>query len=323
MKCLTVGKNDAGQRLDKLLAKHLRKAPRSFLYKMLRKKNITLNGRKADGSEITQPGDEIRLFLSDETIAGFTLAEPVRTVSGYKPEVLYEDADFLFVNKPAGLLSQKAKADDVSLVEYITAYLIENGSLTREDMAGFKPGICNRLDRNTSGIVAAGKSLRGLQILSAAFQERTVEKYYHCIVSGELKQECRINGYLQKDEARNRVRILSEAEGKSSGADRIETWYRPLAVRSGYTLLEVRLLTGKPHQIRAHLAALGHPLLGDVKYGCQKTEEFRRRYGLKYQLLHAARLTFPKDFGAGTLAGRVILAEEPEQFAAIRRELFP
>ncbi len=320
MKCLTVGKNDAGQRLDKLLAKHLKKAPRSFLYKMLRKKNITLNGKKADGSEITQIGDEIRLFLSDETIAGFS-QEQTTAVPARRLDILYEDEDFIFVNKPAGMLSQKAAASDVSLVEYLTAYLLESGSLTGADLAGFQPGVCNRLDRNTSGIVAAGKSLQGLQILSEAFRQRTVGKYYHCMVSGELKEERRIDGYLLKDESCNKVRILSSSE-EIGGAERIETWYRPLAVRNGYTLLEVRLLTGKTHQIRAHLASLGYPLLGDVKYGGARAEKSGRRFGLRYHLLHAARLTFPEDFRAETLAGREILAGEPARFAAIRRELF-
>ncbi|MBO5198941.1 MAG: RluA family pseudouridine synthase [Lachnospiraceae bacterium] len=349
MKLIIVGKNDAGQRLDKLLAKHLKKAPKSFLYKMLRKKNITLNGKKADGSERTEIGDEIKLFLSDATIAEFSEDAPAAVPAakaGESLSILYEDEDVVFINKPAGMLSQKAERSDVSLVEYLLSYLLESGSLTEADLIGFRPGICNRLDRNTSGIVAAGKSLKGLQELSAAFQSRNLKKYYHCIVLGSIRQESRIDGWLVKDTAKNLVRVKaapspakegkSDSRSQSSGSartaactpteekeSRILTEYRPLVTAKDYTLLEVHLITGKTHQIRAHLASIGHPLIGDDKYGNRvRNRYFKEQFGLNCQLLHAARLEFPKDFPLSTLSGRIIRAEEPELFLRIRRELF-
>ena len=159
MKLITVKDNEAEQRLDKFLAKYMDKAPKSFFYKMLRKKNITLNKKKADGSERLRTDDEIRLFLSDETIESFS--SPPAGIGRQKlpaclrPRILYEDAHILLMNKPAGLLSQKAKPEDVSLVEYLISYLLESGQLKEEDLRSFRPGICNRLDRNTSGVVAA------------------------------------------------------------------------------------------------------------------------------------------------------------------------
>ena len=202
MRLLTVGENEAGQRLDKLLAKYMDKAPASFFYKMLRKKNITLNGKRAEGKERLKAGDEIRLFLADETIDGFSgmagktgKETTPQTGSGLKkklpaklrPEILYEDKHVIFFNKPAGLLSQKAKPSDVSLVEYLTEHLLESGEATRSSLRSFRPGICNRLDRNTSGLVAAGKSLRGLQELNELFRVRNLHKYYRTIA---VNQPC-------------------------------------------------------------------------------------------------------------------------------------
>ena len=166
MKLLTVTEREAGQRLDKMLAKYLNLAGKGFIYKMIRKKNITLNGRRCDGSEKLEEGDQIRLFLSDETIGRFS-SVPVQPVKKTSLDVIYEDENILLINKPCGMLSQKAAESDVSLVEYITAYLLETGAMTEEDLKTFRPSVCNRLDRNTSGIVIAGKTLGGLQAMGA------------------------------------------------------------------------------------------------------------------------------------------------------------
>lgn len=322
MRNIVVKENEAGQRLDKLLAKYMKKAPKSFFYKMLRKKNITLNGKKADGSEHLAVGDEVKLFLSEETIANFSEEMAQAPVPAKKKnvklDILYEDPHVLLINKPAGMLSQKAKPEDVSLVEYVTNYLCRSGQLTSEDLRSFHPGICNRLDRNTSGLVAAGKSLKGLQEMNELFRERNLHKYYRCIVAGELKEKKCIEGYLWKDERKNQVQILKSPR---EGALPIKTEYEPLGrvVIEGRpcTYLEVNLLTGRSHQIRSHLASIGHPLLGDTKYGDPKINEaLRKKYGLKYQLLHAYRLEFPEDLDAalGGLAGKQFLAPLPELF---------
>ena len=284
MKELCIGSNEAGQRLDKFLGKYMDQAPKSFLYKMLRKKNITLNGKKALGNEILSAGDTVKLFLSDETVSKFSRS---RTQETYKPksrgqgtklDILYEDEHTIFINKPAGMLSQKAAPGDVSLVEHLIAYLLESGQITEEELRTFRPSVCNRLDRNTSGIVAAGKTLAALQELSAMFRERSLLKYYLCLVKGGIKESRRIKGYLTKDRLKNTVSVQKE---KAEDAALIETEYRPVSSGEGVTLLEVHLITGKTHQIRAHLAAEGHPIAGDYKYGDRAfNEKLKKEYGL-------------------------------------------
>lgn len=386
--------NEAGQRFDKYLKKLLSEAPGSFVYKMLRKKNITLNGKKADGTEKLAGGDLVRLFLADDTFEKFSgrdkvsaryeslksLGEPEGTVSSPKefpgdPEasysaskctlsgsedtlnasknalrcsegtlssskstlreskaastkknprtmhgtyesvlpVLYEDNDILIVNKPSGMLSQKAKPTDISANEYILHYLIAKGELTEETMQTFMPSICNRLDRNTSGILIAGKTLKGLQETADALKERTVLKYYRCIVKGELKEKAYIRGWLTKEERTNKVTV-SKAAPKGKDAQPIETEYRPVHVKNGYTELEVHLITGRSHQIRAHLSSIGHPIIGDPKYGDQKVNAyFRRECKITSQMLHAYRIV---------LAGqREIVAPCGEEFVRVRKML--
>ncbi|MGN8800146.1 RluA family pseudouridine synthase [Candidatus Merdisoma sp. HCP28S3_D10] len=332
MRLLTVGENEAGQRLDKLLAKYMDKAPASFFYKMLRKKNITLNGKRAEGKERLKAGDEIRLFLADETIDGFSgmagktgKETTPQTGSGLKkklpaklrPEILYEDKHVIFFNKPAGLLSQKAKPSDVSLVEYLTEHLLESGEATRSSLRSFRPGICNRLDRNTSGLVAAGKSLRGLQELNELFRARNLHKYYRTIAVGNIREKQRIEGWLLKNERTNQVQIYQQ---KRADALPICTEYVPLKQLTyngkPYTYLEINLITGRSHQIRAHLASSGHPLIGDAKYGNPKVNaEFRKNFGLEYQLLHAYRLELPELTGVlSNLSGQQYIAPLPKEF---------
>ena len=190
MQEITIGTNEAGQRLDKFLAKYMKLAPKSFFYKMMRKKNITLNGKKCEGGEMLAEGDTVKLFLADETIEKFSeiKVQKIQKEKKVQLSILYEDEDILLINKPAGMLSQKARDTDLSLVEYLTDYLMEKGSVTEGSLRSFKPSVCNRLDRNTSGIVAAGKSLAGSQMLSEVFRDRTVHKYYKCIVYGPVRE---------------------------------------------------------------------------------------------------------------------------------------
>ena len=324
MREIVIRENESGQRLDKFLAKYMALAPKSFFYKMMRKKNITLNGKKAQGKEQLKQGDMVRLFLSDETVEKF---RPKQTVYARKElDILYEDRHTLFVNKPAGMLSQKAKPSDQSLVEYLTAYLLESRQLTEEELRTFHPSVCNRLDRNTSGIVAAGKTLAALQTLSAMFRERSVRKYYLCLVYGVVSGEKKIRAFLTKDGRTNRVTVERKKGTPNSGADIsdgkesfIETEYRALRTDGEVTLMEVHLITGKTHQIRAHLAAEGYPIIGDYKYGNRDVNDiFRRKYGLTSQLLHSYRLCFPECEGElAELSGKEIKAPVPELFRKI------
>lgn len=346
MQSVDIGENQAGQRLDKFLRKLLPEAGSGFLYRMLRKKNITLNGKKAEGSEILSPGDTVSFFFSEETYRKFR-GENGKGASEHERaygllqgiRVIYEDAHVLIACKPAGILSQKAGPADLSLNEWLTGYLLERNPSLKEDLGTFHPSVCNRLDRNTSGLVLCGKSLPGSQFLNQCVRERSVGKFYTTICVGDVAQAARISGFLEKDEIRNKVHIrkASPSEsgdpdvrhtGQTSGAgSRIETAYRPLARTGSYTLLEVKLITGKTHQIRAHLTSLGHPLVGDQKYGDrQVNEQFQKRFHLQYQLLHAGRLVFPvcSDKAGAALSGREISAPVPETFQRILRELgFP
>lgn len=324
MRQITVGGKEAGQRLDRLLSRYLKEAPKSFLYRMLRKKNITLNGKKADGSEKVQAGDEIRIFLSEETYKKFAGSSGRRTKNypTAKLDILYEDGHILLVNKPAGMLTQKAKPQDVSLNEYVLGYLQQNRQWQEtpdtESGAGygFRPSVCNRLDRNTSGIVVCGTSIAGLQQMSELFRNRSMHKYYQCLAAGRLTEDRRIEGFLWKDPAANQVQILKE---EREGAGFIATEYHPLQVFENSTLLEVCLITGRSHQIRAHLASEGHPVIGDRKYGSKRiNEQYRRTYGLNHQLLHACRLELPAMEGPlDYLSGKVFTAEPPKQMKQI------
>lgn len=314
MQQIIIKDNEAGQRLDKMLAKYLNEAPKSFLYKMLRKKNITLNGKKAAGNEKLVSGDEVKLFLSDETIARFSSSLVQYTKE--KLDILYEDENILLINKPAGMLSQKAVDSDESVVEHLITYLLNSGQLSEQDLKTFKPSVCNRLDRNTSGMIAAGKSLKGLQELSRLFKDRTLGKYYLCLAAGNITEPSRIQGYLAKDEKTNQVTVRTV---KSGDADPIETEYRPLKTDGDVTLLEVHLITGKTHQIRAHLASVGHPVIGDYKYGNRNVNDsYRKAYGLEHQLLHAYRLVFPELKGAlSNLSQKEFIAPLAEEFREI------
>ena len=316
MKEFHIQTNEAGQRFDKYLKKLLKEANTSFIYKMLRKKNIVLNGKKADGTEKLVVGDEVKLFLSDETFDKFHGAaqstkqfEAYATIPAKKLEVVYEDNDIIIINKPIGMLSQKAKPEEISANEYIISYLLQSGSLTQETLNTFKPSICNRLDRNTSGLLIAGKTLKGLQEMSEALKERSAQKYYRCIVSGALNEKTYLKGYLSKDEHTNKVTIYRNQPADMDALP-IETEYRPIAVANGYTELEVHLITGRSHQIRAHLASIGHPIIGDTKYGLQKVnEDFQKELHLKSQLLHAYRIRFAD--------GREVIAPTPKQYDKI------
>lgn len=318
MKTVTVTSNEAGQRMDKLLAKYLDQSGKGFLYKMMRKKNITLNGKKCDGSERLAEGDEIRLFLSEDTIMKFQSQKPVNSRCGKnRLNLIYEDSHILIADKPGGMLSQKAREGDVSLNEHIMDYLIASGSLPMSQLCTFRPSICNRLDRNTSGLVVAGKSLPGLQVMNEVLRDRSLHKYYQCLVRGDVKGPRLVSGFLKKDEAANTVAVSPLEE---EGSVPILTEYLPLAGNGRFTLLCVTLITGRSHQIRAHLSSLGHPIVGDYKYGNRKVNlAMKEKYGLGAQLLHAWKLVMPEELPAPLhyLGGKEFLAPLPPLFQQV------
>lgn len=331
MREISVSQVDEGQRLDKYLAKYMPEAPKSFFYKMMRKKNIVLNGKKAAGMEKLCDGDKIKLFLADETIDKFRKTKSadekdrkkhdnMEKKLGVNLNIIFEDEDILVINKPVDMLSQKADKNDVSLVEYISRYLETQRNSDDKAFQGFKPGICNRLDRNTSGLIVAGKSIKGLQSMNEIFRERKLKKFYLCIVKGRVDSFKRIDGYLTKNENHNTVSISKEM---TEGAFKIVTEYEPLAYgkMSGdiYTLLKVHLVTGKSHQIRAHLKSIGHPIAGDSKYGYKDVYKiFRKEFNLRHQLLHAWRLELSADeIVPEKYKNKVFEAELPKEFLKI------
>ena len=318
----------AGQRLDKMLAKYLDQAPKSFLYKMLRKKNITLNGHKASGAEMLGVGDRVKFFLADETIAKFrseVLAAPFEQLDTQALAIVFENSELLLLNKPVGLLSQKAIPQDVSINELLVAYLLQTGQIEAEQLHSFRPSICNRLDRNTSGLITAAKSLFAARVLNDLFQRRNIGKYYLCLVVGHVPGGAHIKGYLHKDHQSNKVTVMHQESGDNMNAEAIETEYQVLHHGPHLSLLKVHLITGKSHQIRAHLASIGHPILGDFKYGQRQiNERYQKQYQLSSQLLHAYQLVFPdlSDIAVGhadlvALSDQAFMAQPPPLFTKI------
>lgn len=324
MKEFVIAETEQGIRLDKQLLKILDRAGTGFIYKMLRKKNITLNGKKAEGKERLYHGDVIRIYLSNETFEKFSSdkypgkntgtksAADKDSSSGISSRIIFEDEKLLLVNKPVGILSQKAAADDISINELCLDHLINKGELTPERLKIFKPSVCNRLDRNTSGIIIFAKDYRTNAAVNAALKERTIHKYYLGVAEGRVEKSGIHVGYLSKDRRSNKSEIHPEPSDRSV---RIETYIRPLETAAEHTLLEIDLITGRSHQIRAQLSELGHPLLGDKKYG---------GHGRGGYCLHAYKLCIPGSTEGELkyLAGRTFTARPPEGMGSIIRDLF-
>ena len=315
MKEFIIQKNEENQRFDKYLKKLLPNATTSFLYKMMRKKNIVINKKKVEGNEKLKAGDVVSIFLSDETFEKFhmNLEELKKEYDALKSltlkdlKIVYEDEEIIIADKPYNMLSQKASDKDLSANEYLLGYMINKGELSFEEFQTFRPSVVNRLDRNTTGLLLFGKTLHALQELGEGIRERSIEKYYRAVVAGELKEELELKGYLLKDEKNNKVTYHKE---QVEGSDYIETGVKPIQCKNGLTLVEIHLVTGKTHQIRLHLSTIGHPILGDMKYGDETiNKKYYESHKVNHQLLHAYRLEFPD--------GTVVKAEPANIFAKL------
>ena len=339
MREIIVKELEAGQRLDKFLHKYLKEAPNSFLYKMMRKKNIVLNGKKVTGSEQIKEGDSVKLFLSEETIEKFMGRSAAMDITApYKKayaelkgiQIVSEFEDVLFINKPSGILSQRAEGNDLSANEWLIGYLLDKKTITIDDLMTFKPSVCNRLDRNTSGLLVCSKTLLGSQEMARVLKDRSLHKFYRCLVHGKCELDGVYEAFLYKDEKTNKVNIYNSVE-EFDGVFKdklkpIRTGIKPIAYHNGVTELEIELFTGKTHQIRAQMEKLGYPLVGDAKYtGDVVCSDFKdkkvavnaKSNGSKNigQLLHAYRLVFPKMDGKLLyLSEKEIICEKPDYF---------
>ncbi len=296
MKTFTVNENDAGQRLDKFLSKCTEGMPKSLLYKYIRKKRVKVNGGRAHEGDLLSPGDTVELWIPDEF---FRDGRGSADYGKFKalPDIVYEDENILLCDKRPGVLvhlgdegdrNRADAAERETLIYALTAYLVQKGEYVPENEASFAPALCNRIDRNTGGIVILAKNASALRQMNEAIRENRVDKRYLCAVHGRLTGERTESAWHRKDYSSNTVSITAE---KVPGAKEIVTAYRALAYEKerDLTLLEVSLVTGRTHQIRAHLAFLGHPLLGEGKYAKNAAD---RKLGYSSQALYSAAVSF-------------------------------
>jgi len=285
MKILNIEDKDENQRFDKFLMKYFNNASKGFIYKMLRKKRIKYNGRKANGNEIIKSGDIVQIYISEDTIYKFIEKKEIKKTD-IEFSIIYEDNNLIIVNKPSGLIVHPDKENiSNTLNDQILYYLYKKGEISQT----FTPSICNRLDRNTSGIVLFGKNLASVQALNNAIKENKIEKYYIAIVYGNINKDGILRGYyIKKDN--NIVKIYNN---KVEGSKEVITEYKVLKNKDNYTMLEIKLITGKSHQIRASLYNMGYPIIGDRKYGNEKINKlFKDKYCLNNQFLHAYKIIF-------------------------------
>lgn len=296
MKELTIGPNDAGQRLDRFLAKAVPLLPASLAQKYIRLKRIKLGGKRVERDTRLQAGDVLQLYINDEFFDKPKEENAYLTVAAPKLNIVYEDDHILLVDKRPGLAVHPHDGAEYgrTLIDHIQAYLYQKREWRPREENAFTPALCNRIDRNTGGIVIAAKTAEALRVMNQKIKDRELDKWYLAIVEGTPKvRESSLKGFLFKDEKKNRVFV---SDSPKPGAKTCQTNYKVLASRNGLSLVECELITGRTHQIRAQFAHVGHPLLGDGKYG-----KLDKRYERSYQALYSYKLTFCFTTEAGAL----------------------
>ena len=297
MKELTIGTNDAGQRLDRFLAKAVPLLPASLAQKYIRLKRIKRNGARAQRDTRLEAGDLLQLYINDEFFDTPREDNAYLTVAAPKLNIVYEDENILLVDKRPGLAVHPHDGAEYgrTLIDQIQAYLYQKHEWRPREENAFTPALCNRIDRNTGGIVIAAKTAEALRVMNQKIKDRELDKRYLAIVEGTPKpREGSLKGYLFKDAVKNRVFVT---DGPKPGAKTCQTNYQVLDSRNGLSLVECELITGRTHQIRAQFAHAGHPLLGDGKYG-----KLDKRFDRTYQALYSYKLTFVFTTDAGSLS---------------------
>lgn len=321
VKEILIDRNEHNQRIDRFLKKYLPDASLSFIYKMLRKKNIKLNGSKAKPEDIIKENDTIQLYLSDETINKF-MARPKEIIKAKDINIIYEDDNIVLINKPKGILSHgTGKNYENNVVDSLISYLYEKKEYNPRLEKTFTPSICNRLDRNTSGIIIGAKNFTALQLINEAIRDGQIKRYYKCIVKGNIEKGKELKGFLTKDEEKNEVQITQRMV---EGSKEIHTIVNPIITNGQYSLIEIDLITGRTHQIRAHLSSIGHPIVGDIKYGSKQiNEKFKREFNLRSQFLYAYKVEFKglKD-SLEYLNGKGFVVQGDEELINIEKNLF-
>lgn len=290
MRELIIGPNDAGQRLDKFITKTL-DLPMSLLYKSIRLKKIKVNRKRAENNTILREGDTVQCFLAEEFFEKKADKHSFESISVHL-DIIYEDENIMLLNKRPGVSVHEDESGSTNtLITHVQAYLYRRGEYRPDEEQSFAPALCNRIDRNTGGIVIAAKNAEALRVMNDKIKHREIDKFYLAAVHGVPKPEsATIKGYLLKDEQKNIVRVYEKNPPRA--AKEIITKYKVVAKKGDSALLEVELLTGRTHQIRAHMAHIGNPLIGDGKYGINKND---RAKGYKYQALYSYRLRFSFD----------------------------
>ena len=315
MKEVIIGANDASQRLDRFLKKYLCNAPLSAVYKVIRK-DLKLNGKRAKEDSNLSEGDVLTFYLADADLDAWTEKKDRHHKAKRQFTVCYEDDDMIVVSKPFGLLVHGDKTEKKdTLANQVVDYLIETGAYNPRLEKSFVPSPVHRLDRNTTGLVVFGKSAEGLRTLSAKFREEkseSIRKFYYTIVHGRLDESLHLKGKLLKDEERNKARVLPENDERGKY---IETKVSPIYSTDDYSLVEIELITGRSHQIRAHLSSIHHPLVGDTKYGGKEVSSIYDEWSLgrTTQALHAGRIIIDE---------KEITAPLPIAWISMQEELF-
>lgn len=296
MRTLEIKKNDAGQRLDKFLQKNFKTLPKSLMYKYIRKKCIKLNGKKCDIDVMLCEGDVLTFYIKDEFFEPLQQKNYEFLKAPVKLDIVYEDENIMLIDKKPGVIVHPDKSYHFdSLVARVQHYLYDRGEYSPDGENAFAPALVNRIDRNTGGIVIAAKNAESLRALNLKMKTRELEKHYLCLVYGKPQKNTDIlQGYIVKDEKKNRVTVI---KNKAENAKEIRTKYSVISSGGGFSLLDVELMTGRTHQIRAHMASVGHPIAGDPKYAKNR----KAPDNFKYQALYSYKLKFNFDSDAGIL----------------------